>query len=104
MFFPLLLAKGGKLGLRNTSKRSSNIAKEQVQSEKDKRKAQVKIDKMLDTLHEEPIKKLTIRVPISLHRIARTKVALDDSSLNEYIINLLKDDLVNETRFPDILT
>ena len=75
-----------------------------MQSEKDKRKAQVKIDKMLDTLHEEPIKKLTVRVPISLHRIAKTKVALDDSSLNEYIINLLKDDLVNETRFPDILT
>lgn len=96
------MAKSGKLGLRSTSKRINKIAEVQGQSEKDKKKGQQKIEKMLDALHEEPIKKLTVRIPISLHRIAKAKVALDDSSLNEYIINLLKDDLVNETRLPDI--
>jgi len=97
------MAKGGKLGLRNTSKRINKVAaKEETPSKKAQKKGNVKIEKILDSLHEEPIKKLTVRIPISLHRIAKAKVALDDSSLNEYIINLLKDDLINETRLPSI--
>jgi len=96
------MAKGGKLGLRGTSTRIKKVAKEQEKSEADKSKGKEKIEKILGALHEEPIKKLTVRIPIILHRIAKAKVALDDSSLNEYIINLLKDDLVNETRLPEI--
>lgn len=96
------MAKDGKLGLRSTSSRVNKVIQEQERSELDKKKDKEKVEKILEALHEETTKKLTVRIPISLHRIAKAKVALDDSSLNEYIINLLKDDLVNETRLPYI--
>ena len=88
-----------KLGLRSTSKRVAKMEEQAQQSPQQKQKAQDKVEQMLNALHDEPIKKLTVRVPISLHRKAKAKVALDDKSLNEYIINLLEDDLMNETRF-----
>lgn len=88
-----------KLGLRNTSKR---VAKKEAAQKPTEQKsgggADKKLERMLNALHEEPIKKMTIRVPISLHRKAKAKVALDDTSLNEYIIGLITDDLVNENR------
>jgi len=89
-----------KLGLRNTSKR---VAKKEAEQKKEPAKKgrgveEKKIERMLDVLHEEPIKKLTVRVPISLHRKAKAKVALDDTSLNEYIIGLITDDLLGEKR------
>lgn len=89
-----------KLGLRNTSKR---VAKKDADQKKESIKQskgvqEKKLERMLDVLHDEPIKKLTVRVPISLHRKAKAKVALDDTSLNEYIIGLITDDLLGEKR------
>lgn len=88
-----------KLGLRSTSKRVAKLEEKEQQTTQQKQKAQSKVEQMLNALHDEPIKKLTVRVPISLHRKAKAKVALDDTSLNEYIISLLEDDLMNEKRF-----
>ncbi|MEM9991049.1 MAG: toxin-antitoxin system HicB family antitoxin [Bacteroidota bacterium] len=88
-----------KLGLRATSKRVSKLEEKNNPNYQEQKKVAQKVEKALTALHSDPVKKLTVRIPVSLHKRAKAKVALDESSLNEYIINLLKDDLMNEQRF-----
>lgn len=54
--------------------------------------------KIIETIHEEKQKQMTVRMPEGLHRKLKAKCALDGMAINEYITNLISDDLINENR------
>lgn len=74
------------LGLKNTSRRLN------------KKAASQNTEKILAALHDDKLKKLTIRIPGDLHRKLKAKTALDGISINEYLQSLIKDSLLSESR------
>ena len=60
---------------------------------KNKKKEKADIDKIISQIHDEKIKRMTIRMPETLHRDMKSKLALKGISINEYIVNLIQDGL-----------
>lgn len=54
--------------------------------------------KIIEEIHEEKQKQMTVRMAESLHRKMKAKCALDGVAINEYITNLISDDLISENR------
>lgn len=77
-----------KLGLKNTSKR---INKKNAAPKKD-------IEEILDSIHEEKLKQMTVRMPESLHKKMKAKCALDGNAINKFIVSLIEDALLDENR------
>lgn len=44
-------------------------------------------------MSEEKIKSVTVRMPESVHRELKTKVASEGLKLQDYLLNMIKDDL-----------
>lgn len=76
-----------KLGLKSTSKRISKKAE-----------TQEKVEKILEAMHEDKVKQMTVRMPDSLHKKMKAKCALDGVAINGFIISLIQDALINEDR------
>lgn len=54
--------------------------------------------KIVEEIHEEKQKQMTVRMAEGLHRKMKAKCALDGIAINEYITNLISDDLISENR------
>ena len=72
----------GKLGLKKTSTRINK-----------KPAAKKEVEKIVDALHNDERKVFTLRLSAELHKTLKIKAATDETSINEYIVGLIRDDL-----------
>ena len=52
-----------------------------------------KTERIVEAVHTEKNKRLTLEVPLSLHAKIKTLAAQEGTSIKEYVTNLLKDNI-----------
>lgn len=59
-----------------------------------KKKDVKKIERIVESVHEEKIKRLIVEVPESLHQRVKLNAYQKGMTMKEYIISLLQDDML----------